>query len=336
MHCRAFATPSCVLFNREFQPPADGWYQIVPLGEFRNMGEVAGKEQEMLQVIDDVALDAMADGVADELLVDYDHFSSDPEQSSRAAGWITGVQKRTDGLYAQIRWSAPGEADVKGGAFRYISPEFDKAVPLGGMRWRPVRLSGAAITNKPNMKTLKPLSNRESVGVGQINNDTHNIMDYKSIILKVLGLPATASDEEIQAAADKMGGKTAPDLAQSVETINRELKIAREALADADMAGLDLDEGTAKTVRNTIMLNRAGGLQIIAALRKSASGDEAHTRLFNRQNAKPPKTDETLSAAHKAEEARAVKLRNRTAMIMHADHVSFAVAWGRAESEIPA
>jgi len=87
-----------VLLNREFQMPADGWYQLAPLGEFVHAG--AG----VVQVVDTEACAAMVNRFAEEagkanfagLLVDFDHFSLDGEKRSEAAGWITELEKRVN------------------------------------------------------------------------------------------------------------------------------------------------------------------------------------------------------------------------------------------------
>ena len=78
--------------------PADGWYQLAPLGEFVHAG--AG----VVQVVDTEACAAMVNRFAEEagkanfagLLVDFDHFSLDGEKRSEAAGWITELEKRVN------------------------------------------------------------------------------------------------------------------------------------------------------------------------------------------------------------------------------------------------
>lgn len=340
-HLDGFARPSCELLNRAFEVPSDGWYQIVPLGTWPVLDTLGGTSKEIQQVIDARSIKALAEGFSGELLIDYEHFAHNPDKETRAAGWITGVQERQDGLYAQIRWSTQGEADVKGGAYRFISPEFDQVSPMPGNPvgslplMRPVRLSGAALTNKPNLTTLRPLSNRSADGSGQNTTTNTKTMDYKALILKVLGLPATATDQEIQAAADKLGDTSAPEMAQEVEAMNRDLKTAREALADRDLEGVALDDETKATVREALVANRAKGLKIVEALRKTQQ-PEPQAALFNRAKAQPPKASESLAARDKAEEARAAKISNRAHEIARTEKVAFGVAWAKAEAEIPA
>ena len=170
-----------LLLNRDgFQMPADGWYQIAPLGEF------AHAQAGVVQVLDREACEAMVNRFRSEsqaanfagLLVDFDHFSLDGEKRSEAAGWITELECRPaspegsavanarPGLWARIRWSDVGEEAVKGGRYRFLSPVWARSdcVDLGNGRVRPVRLLNAAVTNDPNLQGMVPLSNSAAAG----------------------------------------------------------------------------------------------------------------------------------------------------------------------------
>ena len=190
---------NALLLNRDgFQTPADGWYQIAPLGEFGHA------QAGVTQVVDAEACAAMANRFTEEakapnfagLLVDFDHFSLDGEKKSEAAGWITALEARGGevisdrssviggesgngsrsgaeaqggvGLFAKIRWSDVGESAVKGGRYRFLSPVWTRAdcADLGNGRVRPMRLLNAAVTNDPNLKGMAPLSNSGSKAEG--------------------------------------------------------------------------------------------------------------------------------------------------------------------------
>ena len=166
---------NALLLNRDgFQTPADGWYQIAPLGEFGHA------QAGVTQVVDAEACAAMANRFAEEakapnfagLLVDFDHFSLDGEKKSEAAGWITALENRDGGLFAKIRWSDVGESAVKGGRYRFLSPVWTRAdcADLGNGRVRPMRLLNAAVTNDPNLKGMAPLSNRNQNSEFRIQN----------------------------------------------------------------------------------------------------------------------------------------------------------------------
>jgi len=184
------------ILNRDFQHPADGWYQIEALGNHLN--RAAG----MLQVIDTEAATAIvnrfnAEAAAgqlrhgSEMLIDHEHFSDQPDQETRAYGWLQELQTREDGIYGRIRWTATGKTAVDGGDYRFFSTEYEpkdmqavnaddsatgamaprgaadgasaaareaRALPARPMR--PLRLAGLTLTNMNNNRGQKPITNR--------------------------------------------------------------------------------------------------------------------------------------------------------------------------------
>jgi hypothetical protein len=163
---------SAPIFNREdFKHPADGWYQIEAAGEHPNRN--AG----VIQVIDDAATGAIvnrfnADAEAgklrhgNEMLIDHEHFSDQPDKETRAYGWLQALQGRADGLYGKIKWTTTGKAAVDGGDYRFFSTEYapEDLQPVknkGANYVRPMRLDGLTLTNMNNNRGQKPITNRE-------------------------------------------------------------------------------------------------------------------------------------------------------------------------------
>jgi phage I-like protein len=68
-----------------------------------------------------------------------------------AAGWIEGLEARTDGLYSRVKWTAKALQHILEGEFRYYSPVIKVT--------RPMELKHAALTNTPALKgtALSPL-----------------------------------------------------------------------------------------------------------------------------------------------------------------------------------
>ncbi len=187
-----------------FELPSDGWGQLCPRGEFPGRDELTGKE--VTQVIDQAAIDSMlaefhrqsaVDNFAG-LLIDYDHFSEDLDKPSIAAGWIIELQERPSGIWFRPRWSTVGESNLKSGCYRNISPSMRGEV-IGKDRVRPLVIDRAGLTNDPNFKLMRPLSNR---GGGRPTNDSHNTMEKKSMksLLALLGLSPDASEDSAAAA----------------------------------------------------------------------------------------------------------------------------------------
>jgi hypothetical protein len=156
-----------IFCNREFQHPADGWYQIEPKGEHPN------QEAEAVQVIDDQACDSIVNRFNKQaanpefpgMLVDHEHFKLQMDKETIAYGWLMRLQNRADGIYGQVKWTATGRAAVDGGDYRFFSTEYDPAdciiVNRGQpVRLRPLALDGISLTNAPNNHGGKPITNR--------------------------------------------------------------------------------------------------------------------------------------------------------------------------------
>jgi hypothetical protein len=185
------------VLNRDFSHPADGWYQIEPKGEHPN--RAAG----VVQVIDDAAAKSIVERFnqeaaagklrhGNEMLIDHEHFSDQPDKETRAYGWLTELQNRTDGIYGRVRWSKTGREAVDGGDYRFFSTEYDakdcvECRVASGEREtdaelgknpslvtrhsslppvRPMRLDGLTLTNMNNNRGQKPITNRGSSGTG--------------------------------------------------------------------------------------------------------------------------------------------------------------------------
>jgi len=211
----------------------------VPLGEFPH------RSSGVTQVIDAAACAAMVRQFAQAarppefagLLMDFDHFSQDPQKPSEAAGWVTRLEARPDGVWGEIRWSDTGLAAVQGGRYRYVSPVFDRAdleevasppaptprcsdSPFRSLR--PLRLARLALTNDPNLRGLTPLSNR-------LGSEPESALGGP-----ILPLGLSAAD----AAADPV---PTPNLKQKTETMTKLttlLGLAPEASEDALAAGI--------------------------------------------------------------------------------------------------
>jgi hypothetical protein len=114
-------------------------------------------------------LQAMADGVNSGIrgitpALDFDH-REDRAKGGKAAGWITAAEVRPDGLWIAVEWTAEAQAEVRAGAWRYLSPEFaDWTDPRTGVRHRDVLL-GAALTNRPFLRDLAPVAACEPAAI---------------------------------------------------------------------------------------------------------------------------------------------------------------------------
>ena len=390
-----------LILNRDFRLPEDGWYQIAPLGEFPHAG--AG----VVQVIDAEACVAMAARFAADanvpnfagLLIDFDHFSLDVGQRSEAAGWIVGLEARQEGrgsgvespasfhdgttprqspagagLWAQIRWSDVGEAAVKGGRYRFLSPVWTRAdcVDLGvdggtgsagspqagWPRVRPVRLINAAVTNDPNLKGMVPLSNTGRGGVDSVSlnrgEQRKGDRSMKSVIEKLVNHLGLAADATEAAILEKMAGLPALTVVTELQNSLRQAQGERDALQTALNSANDelvnrhlaefegvISNESREFWAGQLMENREGALAALKDIQKGMSGRGAgEAARAESTTRKPLHNRATARPVPPGQggggdgESKAVKIRNRAHEIAKAEGVAFSVAFRRAEREV--
>ena len=390
-----------LILNREFKIPADGMYHIAPLGEFAHAA--AG----VVQVLDTEACTAMAARFAADaatpnfpgLLIDFDHLSMDSTQRSEAAGWIVALEARCQtadqdgaaggrrptaedfGLWAQIRWSDVGEEAVKGGRYRFLSPVWSRSdcVELGvdpasgWPRMRPVRLLNAAVTNDPNLKGMRPLSNSgqmavdggpgivrgESVDSRAFNRGTqsHGERIMKSVIEKLLNHLGLAADATEAVVLEKLGTLPAVTVVTELQNSLRDLQTKHDALVatlktvEGELVNRHLAEFEGIVTEKSrdfwaaeLISNRAGALTALAELAslRDAGGNAEPEKvgstgpkpLHNRATARPVPPGQGAAGARAEGESKAMKIRNRAHEIAKAEAVPFSVAFRRAEREV--
>lgn len=307
----------------DFQLPADGLFHLAPCGRFPHA------QAGVVQVIDPAACaaitaafdrDAQSPGFAG-VLVDFDHFSHDPAKPSEAAGWITRLETRASGLYGQIRWSDKGLRAVLGGRYRFVSPVFD-AVDLpvapgatGPRHVRPSRLARLALTNDPNLKGLRPLTNRAADRTAAAS-DAPPPLPATPIHLPMNptdlppGPPAGGPDEALAARLESLKNRVT-----ELEALNRSLL---EAEFDSRFARRVKPAARAR-VRDQYLAGRSGALLIFESLEDAPAAPDT-AALCDRRLARPPSTDTPAP--------RPRELRNREVdAFQQARHCDYDTAW---------
>lgn len=116
-----------------------------------------------------------------------------PDGSAPAMAWIKSLEiVEGDGVYANVEWTPKGKEHVESKEYRYLSPTIvhrksDHAV---------MRLHSVALTNKPAIVGMKPITNKEDV------------MTFNEDLLErsrwFLNLPTTATETEIMEHFEKL------------------------------------------------------------------------------------------------------------------------------------
>jgi hypothetical protein len=331
-----------ILLNRDYKLPADSWYQVTRVAEVPNQRLSAnGDIENIVQVLDNTSADAMVQRfnaqktAAGEnfagLLVDYDHFSWDSDQKSEAAGWATDLANRNGELWAQIRWTTHGRADVEGGNYRFLSGSWllSDSEDLGQNRFRPLRLDRIAVTNDPRIKNMKPLSNREE-GNQQEGDKT---MDLKSQITTLFALPAGSVDAEIVTALNNAKVQIDEHSAlknrvADLEAENTALKNSNTALLETQVAA-DLEQykdiiADPVAMKAQLLNNRENALALLKSVKPAKAVPPSP--LHNRAAAGTPE----LTTQESASKQRAAVEKYR------ADHnCSFERAWAACRAAQP-
>lgn len=176
-----------------------------------------------------------------------------PLEEKVAAGWMEDFALRDDGLWALIKWTKRAKQRIDDDELRYLSPEFH---PNGfdrstGKTQGPT-LGGCALLNDPY------ITNQQRVAAG--NTPSPNAadaaetnMNWKTMLIGILALAATASDTDIEAA----------------------LKKQKEDLDKAKAESLELTAKLTEATTKIDLANKAGG--DVVQLR--AANAELHTQL---------------------------------------------------------
>jgi phage I-like protein len=344
------------------EPSADGltWIHIIPVGEFPGTVElpagtvVPGLEKpverdmevEAVTVLDAAALERMVQGFdhSRDMLIDYEHFSHDRDKPTAAAGWGTQLRycaNRGDGAELGTRLAEPAKQQIRDQVYRHVSPEFSGAVVFqdGVYRFHPHALTGAGLTNRPKLKTLRPITtNRET---GNHNETTPQAsMNHKAELLKLLGLPDTATDDEIQAAlppsppAEEITAKN-----REIAALKGELKILKDAAIEADLerfAPVIGEEGK-ENARALLSLNRELGVKLYTQLlAKLPAADGKVVPIHQKNRATPPDGAKYFADAEKADAAASAKFRAieaRAHTLVNERSIPFAHAFELAKNE---
>ncbi len=335
------------ILNRQGTLPGDGFHHIEPLGEHVN------HRSRVVLVIDEKAVRAIANRFAQEaaqpdfagLRIDKDHLSQSEANPTEAMGWSKAIVSRGDGLYGQIRWTPLGRPLVKPEhaedepAYKFFSTEYDPAEcePLGervvnGARYavlRPLRIAGLSLTNDPNNKGQRPISNRNGpAGAG--NNQPEPTM--KSVN-KELGLAEDAPEASAVAELQKLKNRAATAEGQ-VKALTAERDELLSAQVEADLEKHKTVIANREAVKAQLISNRKGTLAVLESLAKPAT-NETTPRITNRAGAKTPENQSEANAEQ--ERQRGQKISNRAAELRRANpRLTRAQAFSKAEAELGA
>lgn len=129
-------------------------------------------------------------------------------QEAPARGWIKEMQARTDGIWGRVEWTRAGAELVTDKAYRGLSPVMILHADRKTVRLIP----RASLVNSPNLRGLTALHQEQSMDLTKL--------------AEALGLPATATLDEMIAAVAKMKDVGKPEGSVELESAMVEIGAA--------------------------------------------------------------------------------------------------------------
>jgi len=175
--------------------PVPAQFQVFPWGAV----EIEGAEPFVVdaEAMSQVVERFRARGL--DMVIDYEH-QTEAGSRAPAAGWIKRLENRgNEGLWAVVEWTDSAREYLAKKEYRYFSPVF--LVSKDGRRLS--ELLRVALTNAPRLNWIKPISGKSPIN-GNDNSDGRKEMEFLELIAKQVGLPDTASAEEVSGAVGKL------------------------------------------------------------------------------------------------------------------------------------
>lgn len=162
--------------------------KILPLGRVHSQKGDFNVDDESFELIRKQFKDRKLD-----LVIDYEHQTLSDVQAP-AGGWIKDLYKGEDAIIAKVEWTPKAAEYLKNKEYRYLSP----VVLVRKRDQKATAIHSVALTNTPAIDGMFALVN--SLDIEDIS-EGGNIMDLKELA-KALGLPETATEEEIKKAVE--------------------------------------------------------------------------------------------------------------------------------------
>lgn len=202
-------------------PAAPEWVHLLPAG---TVIPIDGRAAWLLDDPAGVAAASLAAGRP--LPIDYDHATDRAAPNGHpapAAGWITTIEARPDGLWGRVEWTPEGARAVAHRHYRFLSPVFRHG------KNKPRRISKierAALTNNPAIPTLSALADASSP-------ETHPMDELSLKLRQILGLADNADEKAICTAVETLKTKATEDAQAlaSAQTASQTLENQVTALA---------------------------------------------------------------------------------------------------------
>lgn len=209
--------------------PVGNMIQILPYGWVEtDKGKFLVDEQAVGMIMQEFA------AKKNDKVIDYEHQTLE-NVIAPAAAWIKRLEDRgKDGLWGEVDWTPRAQEFVKNKEYRYLSPVVFARKSDG----RAIILHSCGLTNTPAIDGMEPIANKET----EVNN-----MDFLKLVAGLLGLPETATEDEVK---------------QALATLKQQAEQGAQVVANKEVLSLlELPEGAtlADTKGKIISLKNPSG-----------------------------------------------------------------------------
>ncbi len=285
------------------------WFQTFPAyGRYPVGGIVEGAPPDAEFVFDAAAAKAVIAAFRAEqkradwpgVLVDREHFSTDPDKPSDAMAWAKDIRQEADGsIWTRWEFTEPGRRLWDGKVLVSRSPLF--ACVRAGRDYRPVALKSIAMTNTPHFAELSTLA---AARAAEANTETQGEIQMQKI-LEALGLAEGATEEDALAAIQGLKDRADAAEAQASEAGKKRDEAVAECRATKSEAFVQANAGKiadAAAAKAAYVKDPALAEALVAACREGAPA-KAQQVLAPARAAQPPKAGGALEGLAKCRSA---------------------------------
>ncbi len=197
-----------------------------------------------------------------DLVIDYEHQSLKGTEAP-AGGWIRDIYKGEDALVAKVEWTDRAREYLKNKEYRYLSPVVLVLRDSNRAAW----IHSVALTNVPAInKMFAMVNSADPEDIAEFEETEGNYMELKELV-KILGLPETATEEDVRKALAAAGKKEEESgKAAAGESAKEESVPAANAVV-LSLLGLKADAKTEDVAAAVMELKAGAGKDEMLALR---------------------------------------------------------------------
>lgn len=293
------------VLHRIGKPTDDGWYHMMPYGEFNAVIHAADGQTKRIKervTVGDLreVMRSHAQLLADPdwpgYLVGLEHESQREGGTTKAAAWARDLELRDNGIWAKLN-KTPLGAELIGSVYKYFSTVNPMRENSDGT-YSPVAIDDIGLTNKPAYSGLSPARHTK---------ERDSTMLDKTLT-GALGVPESATAEDAVKAIKALHTKqaeTEAKLTKATTDLAEHRKAALEVEATAFVAAHTASIEKPAELKAAYIADPEGTKKLFGFIRHTtAPAAETAKALHRKDTAQPDGLKDDIKAAHTAAQVR--------------------------------